>query len=52
MAIEIKTIPILYKEDAKKFIEKADKAYLNKGTIDFSKQIKSANNILEKAKMK
>jgi len=52
MAIAIKSIPILYGDNAKKFVDKANAAYAVKSTIDFSKQIESANSILEKAKMK
>lgn len=52
MAIAIKSIPVLYDDNAKEFIEKADKAFTMKASIDFSEQIKSANKILEKAKMK
>jgi len=51
MAIEIKTIPILYDENAKKFVEKANDAYAIKATIDFSKEIESAKKILRKANL-
>ena len=52
MAIAIKSIPILCDENAKKFVEKATNASAMKASIDFSQQIKAANEILENAKMK
>jgi hypothetical protein len=51
MAIAIKSIPTLKGEDAKRFNEKADRAYNKRATVDFSKQAKIARAILEKAKM-
>jgi Fe-S cluster assembly iron-binding protein IscA len=49
MAIAIKNIPILEKDDARIFVEKAEIAYANKQTIDFSNEVKSANSILTKS---
>ncbi len=51
MAIPIKSIPILKNDEAHSFIEKADQAVLNRGIIDFTKQIKNAQTILAKAKI-
>lgn len=52
MAIDIKSIPILKDEIAKKFVEKADAAYADKGNaIDFSQQINIADRILSKSKI-
>lgn len=51
MAIEIKSIPILKSEEAKVFVEKANKnASDNKQTINFSQEVKSAESILAKSK--
>jgi Fe-S cluster assembly iron-binding protein IscA len=52
MAIAIKNIPILEKDDARIFVEKAEIAYANKQTIDFSNEVKSANSILTKSNMR
>jgi hypothetical protein len=52
MAIAIKSIPILKKQAAKYFVEKAEDSFNHKGTVDFTEQLASANRILEKAKMK
>jgi hypothetical protein len=49
MAIEIKSIPILRKKVAKAFIKRADAALSQRGSVDFSKQVQSANAILEKS---
>lgn len=51
MAIAIKSIPPLKGECAKQFIERANEASLKRGTVDFSKQAKSASAILKKAKL-
>ncbi len=51
MAIPIRRIPILGDKVALSFIQKAEDAAKKKGTIDFSKQIRSANNILAKAQL-
>lgn len=51
MALEIKAIPTLKGKEAERFIKEADKAYQNKGKIDFSKQVKIARAILKKANM-
>lgn len=50
MALEIRSCPLLTGKVAKKFIENAEKAYKNKGTIDFSKQVEITNRILAKGK--
>lgn len=51
MALEIKAIPTLRGKEAERFVKEADKAYLNKGKTDFSKQVKTARAILKKANM-
>ena len=50
MAIAIKSIPTLTEKVAKTFILKADAETKKRGSVDFSKQVSSANKILEKAK--
>jgi len=52
MAIAIKSIPTLTEKVAQTFIRRADAATKKRGSQDFSKQVTSANKILEKAKMK
>ena len=52
MSIVIKSIPVLTDKVAQNFIRKADAATKKRGSVDFGKQISSANKILEKAKMK
>jgi hypothetical protein len=52
MAIAIKSIPPLTDKVAQNFIRKADATKKKRGTINFGKQITSANKILEKANMK
>lgn len=42
---------IITGEDAKKFNKKADKAAENPGTIDFSEQAKTCEQILKKSKL-
>lgn len=51
MAIEIKAIPTLEGKEAERFIHEADKAYKNRGKVDFSKHIKEVRSVLRKAKM-
>ena len=51
MALELKSIPVLRGDVAKKFIEKAEANMSKKATVDFSKQAESARAILKKAKM-
>lgn len=51
MAIEIKAIPTLKGKEAECFIKEADKAYANRGKVDFSKQVSQARAVLKKAKM-
>ena len=48
MAIAIKNIPVLNSNSAKSFIQKADKASKKKA-VNFTSQLKSAKNILDKA---
>jgi len=52
MAIAIKSIPTLTEKVAQTFIRKADAATKKRGSVDFSKQVSSANKIMEKAKLK
>lgn len=52
MAIAIKSIPTLTGKVAEAFVRKATSAAKRKGSIDFSKQVLTANKILGKAKMK
>lgn len=52
MAIAIKSIPVLRDSNAKAFVQKADTASKKTVAVNFSSQVKSANKILEKAKMK
>jgi hypothetical protein len=51
MAIAIKNIPVLSSSSAKTFIQKAEVAS-KKRAVNFSSQVKSAKNILDKAKQK
>lgn len=51
MAIAIKSIPVLRGKEADSFVKKADQTYAQeKGSIDFSTQVKTASKILTKAK--
>ena len=52
MAIAIKSIPILTDKIAQNFVRSADNATKKRGSVNFSKQVSSANKILEKAKLK
>lgn len=52
MAIAIKSIPILTDRAAQSFVRNADSASQKRGSVNFTKQVSSANKILEKAKMK
>jgi hypothetical protein len=52
MAIAFKSIPTLQDKAAESFVKKADASAKEKGTIDFSKQVKSATSILAKAQLK
>jgi hypothetical protein len=52
MAIAIKNIPTLKDRAAKMFVKNAESASKKKGSVNFSKQVSSANKILQKAKMK
>ena len=51
MSIEIRSVSELKGKTAKEFIEKADKAFINRHTVDFSKQVAMTNRILKKAKL-
>ncbi|WP_294477820.1 hypothetical protein [uncultured Bacteroides sp.] len=51
MAIEIKSIPTLKGKEAERFVKEADRAFQNKGKVDFSKHIREARSVLKKAKM-
>ncbi|MEQ9304936.1 MAG: hypothetical protein RJQ14_13590 [Marinoscillum sp.] len=52
MAIAIKSIPTLENKAAQSFVKKAESSLKKRGTVDFSKQVKSASNILAKAQIK
>ena len=52
MAIAIKSIPTLTEKVAQTFVRKATAAAKKRGSVDFTKQVSSANNILKKANMK
>jgi hypothetical protein len=52
MAIAIKNIPTLEDKLATSFNGDAEKTYAKKCTVDFSQQIKEANAILQKSKLK
>ena len=49
MAIAIKSVPTLKNKVATKFVKNAESASKNRGSVDFSKEIKAANQILKKA---
>jgi hypothetical protein len=50
MAIAIKSIPVLKDSQARVFNSRANDNFKRKrGTVNFSKQVKSANKILSKA---
>lgn len=51
MAIAIKNIPTLNKKEAEAFIKKAETTYSNKASVDFTRQVQSANSILAKANL-
>ena len=51
MALAIKSIPTLTGEDAARFVDEADKASKNAGSLDFSEKIAIAVAILRKANM-
>jgi hypothetical protein len=52
MAIAIKSIPTLENKAAQAFVKNADEALKNRGTVNFAQQVKTANSILAKAKLK
>jgi hypothetical protein len=51
MALTIKSIPVLKEKEAENFVKKAEKAASKSSTVDFSKELKKAHDILKKAKM-
>lgn len=51
MAIDIKTIPVLHGEAAERFVEAAETALEKRGTIDFSKQVAKAREILKRSNL-
>lgn len=51
MAITIKSIPILERREAERFIQKAESSQKKSATINFSEQVKTTKEILNKAKM-
>lgn len=52
MAIAIKSIPTLKEKAAKVFVKKAKETVSRRATVNFSRQVKSADLILKKAKMR
>ena len=52
MAITIKSIPVLKSEAAETFVKQTEQKVSKRASVDFSKQVKSAQDILNKAKMK
>ena len=52
MATRIRQIPILTGKEAESFEKKASANLANKGTVDFSKEAKNAQEILSKSKIK
>jgi len=52
MATRIKQIPVLTGKEAEAFEKKASANLANKGTVDFSKEAKIAQDILSKSKIK
>lgn len=51
MAIELKSIPTLKGEEAERFVKEADKAFQNRGKVDYTKHVREARSVLKKAKM-
>ena len=52
MALPIQSPPTLTGESARKFIETADLAYQNRGTVDMSREMEIMKAILKKAKLR
>ncbi len=52
MATRIKQIPVLTDREAEAFEKKASANLVKKGTVDFSKEAKIAQDILSKSKIK
>lgn len=51
MAIAIRPIPTLKGKEALDFVQAAEENYKQKGSVDFSAQIRIANSILKKARL-
>ncbi len=51
MAIAISNIPVLKGKEAETFVEKAQKAESERGSIDFSKQRVAMNEILKRSQI-
>lgn len=51
MALKIRSIPVLTGKVASDFIKKADEAYKNRNTVDFSKEMEVMKRILKKANL-
>lgn len=51
MSLPIRDIPVLTGKAAKEFKERAEEAYKNKGTVDYSKQFERTRIILKNAKL-
>jgi len=51
MAIAIKSIPTLKSREARSFIDKANASSEKRATVNFSQQVKTAQAIIEKARM-
>lgn len=52
MAITIKNIPVLKEKAAESFVERAQNKMIQKQSVNFEKEARSAKAILEKAKMR
>lgn len=52
MATAIKSIPILKEKEAKIFVKKAEAAVGKRASVNFSKQLRTAQAILKKANMR
>ena len=52
MAIKIKSVPVLKGKLARDFVRKAKANLARRGTIDFSREIKTTREILRKANMR
>jgi hypothetical protein len=52
MATRIKTVPLLQGKEAEAFENRASANLAKKATVDFSKEAKTAQEILSKSKLK